>query len=226
MTNIKRMKLFTNNDLDGVSCSILFKLITKLIDKNIQFDVEYCDYNNIDKNILSFLSSEAVNDYFSIFITSIYVNNTTAEELEKFHDDENLCNILLLDYHKIASYLNKYAWAKVIDIDEHFIETSGTYLVYKYLSSLLTNNYNSKEVITYVKLVKRYTTTEWVDNMYNCAEKKYNDLLTIYGIDTYVNIILEKLLNNCDILSFDKNDTDLLEGYLNLVDDYVKHSRT
>lgn len=46
------VKLFTHNDMDCVGCGILAKLAF-----GNEVDVEYCDYDNINENVMNYLNS-------------------------------------------------------------------------------------------------------------------------------------------------------------------------
>ena len=46
------VKLFTHTDLDGIGCAVLAKLVF-----SDEVDITYCDYTNINNNVLEYLNS-------------------------------------------------------------------------------------------------------------------------------------------------------------------------
>ena len=56
-----KTKLFTHNDLDGVGCAILAKLVF-----GEDVDIEYCSYRNVDDCVSDFI--EEAENYDRIFI--------------------------------------------------------------------------------------------------------------------------------------------------------------
>jgi uncharacterized protein len=101
---MKRIMLFTYDDLDGASCAILAKLA---YGNNI--DIEYCNYNNADEKINKFIENKAVGincEHSFMYIVGIPLKDTTAKEIDKLYhfvlDRDFDKSIKLIDYHKTA----------------------------------------------------------------------------------------------------------------------------
>ena len=95
---MKKYKLLTHTDLDGVSASILAQLLLR----GNEIEVEYCNYDNIDDKVSS-LTLNDLNTYERIFITDISVSFEVASSLNNLLEENNIINkVVLLDYHKTA----------------------------------------------------------------------------------------------------------------------------
>jgi oligoribonuclease NrnB/cAMP/cGMP phosphodiesterase (DHH superfamily) len=170
-----RVKLFTHNDTDGVSCGILGKLA---FGDDIQID--YSSYNDINDKVSKFLSLH-IDQYDRVYITDISVDVDTAAQIEKLeaHDRKK---ILLLDHHQTAHWLNRFEWAEVT-VEKAGRKESGTTLFYDYLLQAGFLNEN-EEVSRYVELVRQYDTWDWKENG-NQQAKQLNDLFYILGRDRF-----------------------------------------
>lgn len=116
LSNITKLnvKVFTHNDLDGISCAIVFK---KLYDTNyISFDFEFISYNDYDK-IKEFMDFEngSMRLYDYVFFTDLNFTKETFNKyielpLQDFRSDVNGPNpkklnslfkkIFIIDHHK------------------------------------------------------------------------------------------------------------------------------
>lgn len=167
---MNKIKLFTHNDLDGISCGIIGKLTYDDI------DIEYCNYNDINEKIKSYLDEPGEMDF--VYITDISVNEEVAEIINETNKKAESNYFQLLDHHKTAEWLNKYDWATVIDIDNNK-KQSGTNLFYEYLIS----NEGLKQTIQieeFVELARQYDTWEW--KKYDIQKAKdLNDILHMIG---------------------------------------------
>lgn len=189
-----KVKLFTHNDLDGISCSILAKLAFE------EVDIEYCDYTNINEKIKLFIEQQLWMSYDFIFITDISVNQDIANLINATaYNGLNLSSKLqLLDHHQHLDWLNENYWA-YISIENNDKKESGTSLFYdflfdgEFLSSTKLYEDNKCEVLKeYVELVRKYDTWDWHKEN-NIIPKKYNDLFYILGTDMFIAIVLQKI---------------------------------
>lgn len=223
---MKKIKLVTHNDLDGIGCYIV--LSSFIGAENI--DVSFVDYGDIDKEVGNVI--ENIDNYMKLFITDISVKdedviNSICKLVE---NDEN--KVTLLDHHKTALELNKYNWAKVcVDIDGRV--TCGTELMFKYckdkgIKKITTifdiKNCFSKEKITldaFVELIRRYDTWEWY-NVYNDVQSKnLNDLLYILGKEAFIEKFLAKVSMTNSFVLFDDMDKMLIEQRQKEIDSYI-----
>ena len=213
--------------MDGIGCAILGRLAFKNI------DIEYCNYDDVNKKIRSFFFSDAVFEYDKIFITDISIDSELAHDI-------NVCasgsgcfpEIRLIDHHPTASWLNKYDWATVEEetvllhcMPESGIveKVSGTYLFFMYLLSE-DHIIPTKEEYTILKefadIVRKYDTWLWKETYNDETPKKLNDLFYILGRDKFIEDILYKIKSND--LNFNYTDNLLLELEQKKIDKYVE----
>ena len=143
-----------------------------------------CNYNDINDKVKDFIISKDYYNYDEIFVTDISVNEEVAELLDKCEKD-----VILLDHHKTAEWLNKYDWAKVEENDEYLgRKTSGTLMLYRYLD---TNKFNvlKSQIRDFVYMVNDYDTWHW-NQVGDLKPKQLNDLYYIYKEDNFINKIL------------------------------------
>ncbi|MDZ7434355.1 DHH family phosphoesterase, partial [Bacillus amyloliquefaciens] len=106
MRNIKKVKLFTHTDLDGVGCALVCNHLLNDV------EVEFCDYHNIDQKVLEFINNNRFKEYDLILVTDISVNKDLAE---KINEIQSTSKWVLIDHHATAKWLNIYKWANVND---------------------------------------------------------------------------------------------------------------
>ena len=203
------VKLITHSDLDGIGCEILFRYVEGMFDNNI--DVVIAEYNDVNEIVENALNELENGKYTELFITDLSINN----ELAKRISDNNM-NVKLLDHHPSAEFLNKYKFANVI-IESGRGKECGTSLLashyYEYLQHV------NIEIVKFIELVRQYDTWEWRDKYNNIDAKKLNDLLYILGREKFVNLILQKLLNNESL--FDETTNLILELKQNEINNYI-----
>lgn len=203
------VKLITHSDLDGIGCEILFRYVEGMFDNNI--DVVIAEYNDVNEIVENALNELENGKYMELFITDLSINN----ELAKRISDNNM-NVKLLDHHPSAEFLNKYKFANVI-IESGRGKECGTSLLashyYEYLQHV------NIEIVKFIELVRQYDTWEWRDKYNNIDAKKLNDLLYILGREKFVNLILQKLLNNESL--FDEKTNLILELKQNEINNYI-----
>ena len=214
-----KIKLFTHTDLDGVGCAILANIVSVV--NNIDVEIEFCDYNNINDKVNDFL--KVINNYDKVFITDISVNEEVAEKLDKYND-----KVVLLDHHKTANFLNKYKWAHVyetlvIDLEiDVYIKVCGAYLFLDYLiASDYLKNFKFLDTLTdFVEVIREYDVWEWIE-IDNILAKQLNDLLCILGRERFIEEFTEQLLNGKFVINDKLNF--LLELEQEKIDDYIEN---
>lgn len=103
---------FTHTDLDGVSCAALAQLYANMT--NTDYEVTYCNYDEINEKVKAFLDSEQKVGV-SLLITDISVDKETADWIQTEKAKlPNAFKPMLIDHHKTAEFLNDYDWAKVV----------------------------------------------------------------------------------------------------------------
>lgn len=213
----KKLVLFTHNDLDGVSCALLGKIMSESLSEPFdEYEYYLCNYNDVDDKIRAFFEDIKDDTKYRVFITDISVNKETAKMINDYRlehqGEDNWVYVHLYDHHETAKWLNrKYGWATVatdmyIGVDEGFIPypypnkrpTSGTELFF--LRELLSriNDLDVKaNLIDFVELVRSWDTWCWKkDN--NLEAKRLNNFFSEFDdkedfIDNFYNkIVLDK----------------------------------
>lgn len=197
------IKLITHNDLDGVGCYIVAKIVLEE-----EVDVTYCNYGDVNEEVLKAIENENV--YSKIFITDISVTEEVANELDKIGE-----KVVLLDHHPTALFLNRYSWAKVeeyFDIEE---KTCATRLLYDYF-----NANGNVYLDTFVEKVRLFDTWLWKEK-YNDEDAKYlNDLRYILGKEDFANSLISKIKSKSTL--FNEFDLKLLAIKQREIDSYVE----
>jgi oligoribonuclease NrnB/cAMP/cGMP phosphodiesterase (DHH superfamily) len=213
---MKKYKLFTHVDSDGIGCAILARLAF-----GDSVDIEYCNYNDVDEKVQEFIDSKEDNvlDYEHCFITDISINEEVAEQID-------ICfnHFTLLDHHKTAEWMNKYKWCKV-NVECLDGKDCGTNAFFNYLL-LNTNSFRENENLSvnslkkFVETVRRYDTWEFKTKYNDLEPKQWNDLLYIYGRDKFIAKVLSQLINGYFL--FEPTDYTLLELNQEKIDRYIE----
>ena len=223
---MERIKLFTHTDLDGIGCAVLAKLAFG--DKNV--DIDYCNYDDIDKKVCEFIKNETLERaprYDYIYITDISINEETAKLINEW----NLI-VMLLDHHATALWLNDYHWANVRVKDKGGVKTSGTKMFYRHLCNEgyfgdVDDDY-AKNVHKFVEMVRDYDTWRWKEELGEDGVvcKELNDLFYIYGRDKFIEWCIDKIVRPLSPMlsfpSFDSADRTLLDNKQKEIDIYVE----
>lgn len=217
---MKKFKLFTHTDMDGIGCSIL--AILAFGKENI--DIEYCNYDDVNEKVSEFLMSREVNTYEKVFITDISVNEDVAKGIDIAN--RQFTSFVLLDHHPTALELNKYDWAKVEIMLNEKEKTSGTRMFYDWLIKndfITTDTGYSKDydmILDFVEIVRKYDVWQWkAENI--LEPKQWNDLLYIMGRDEFIESIIYRL-KMYDVFDFCNFDLKLLQYEQRKIDKYIE----
>ena len=207
------IRLITDNDLDGISCYVVLKTLKP--DEEIK--VTFCkDYSHVNNLVLRQLESA---NFDHLYITDLSVTEYVAEKIETFNKDHH--NILLVDHHKTAEWLNKYDWACVlvnhISKEDNPDKYCGAELFKEYL--YLSSDIRNERLNEYIELVRRYDTWEWKTKYDDIIPSDLNSLFKIKGKSDFISGVLN-YINNDGIL-FTDNDNELLILKQNKFNDYV-----
>jgi len=124
LTSYEKIHLITHTDLDGIGPSIVLDAF------GIPHDVSYVETRKIDDAVIEKI--EELNDHELVIITDLSVNAETALQIEAVNKEPNGRQIVILDHHASAVYLNEYDWAAVVP-EKNGIKMSATTLMYKQL---------------------------------------------------------------------------------------------
>ena len=204
------IKLITHNDLDGIGCEVVFKLLYG--DKVDVFSVGNNEVNNIVEQSLEELRFGI---YEQLFITDLSINEELAEIINK----EGL-KVQLLDHHPSATHLNKYSFANVTTHLLDGLKDSGTHLSFIYLlDKLLNKGLYNESLEDFVELVRQYDTWEWKEIFKNEEAKQLSDLLYILGREKFVNDMVHRIKDNEEL--FSETDKLILEIKQKEIDNYI-----
>lgn len=222
-----KIKLFTHTDLDGVGCAILAYLAFGK--ENV--DVEYCNYDDVDDKVESFMKNEDLyRSYDSIFITDISVSDRVASMIDCLDKVER--TVRLFDHHGTALRLDNYFWCTVYEYLDA-VKTSGTELFYLYLRNTPSGSYSShamkNNIKRFVIIVRNYDTWRWKElGEDGLVSKQMNDLFYIYGLEKFIDWTMDNIYN-LYLLSpmhafpyFSETDLLLLEQKQKDIDIYVE----
>lgn len=205
---MKKLKLITHNDLDGVGCYILLQYYLGHI---YDIDVSYCTYKNVED-----VMSETIlnlDKYEQVYMTDISV---TEDYFNQFFTPEVAKKIHIFDHHKTALYLSQYEIATV-EVEKNEVLQCGTLLFNEYLKSLEESKNPNKLIEEFVEKVRAWDTWDWFEKDF--MAKDINSLLYIKGFESFCKDILKileeggSLLSNVDLLLL-KYENDKKDKYL------------
>lgn len=212
------IKLFTHTDLDGVGCAILARLAF-----GDKVDIEYCNYDTIDKQVDDFVYGSGIEGVKMVYITDISINNTKLiKTINAIYDHK----FKLFDHHTTADHLNDNHWCTVAVYNDGGIRTCGAELFYDYLVNrgyLKGNNVIQK----FVNAVRDYDTWRWetLDEEAGKEIKQFNDLLYILGRDEFIGRCMTRFKGNKNVLAFSKSERELLDRRQAEIDAYIETKR-
>lgn len=221
-----KVKLFTHTDLDGIGCAVVGKIAFHDI------DITYCNYDDVNDIIKTFILTKEYKNYDYIYITDISVNEEVAELITNTHPDYfkegyNLGEMIqLLDHHPTAEWLNKYFWCTVA-VEFEGEKTSGTRMFYELL---MDGEYLQKSsawewdrcsnLFEFVENVRKYDTWLWKTKYNNDEPKKWNDLLFIMGREDFVKNMVRKIRINHDFY-LSESELNMLKYKQTEIDKYI-----
>lgn len=238
LTKLK-VKVFTHNDLDGVSCAIILK---KLYGKEISFNFSFISYNQYDeiKKFLDFFNGEArLYDYIFITdlnFTTIDYENFIEEPLNEFFMNYNspqnsktnniFKKIFLIDHHVDSEKTLRNKAIKIFNEIEYYNDLNhcaswqlADWCIHKksseWTSSTLgleNKNYyiNSKWVMDYIKYVNDWDLFHWKDNK-NYLARDLNLLFTHIKREKYFMMQEQK---DSPVFSFNKTEKTIIKETL------------
>lgn len=211
-------KLFTHTDLDGVGCAILAKLAF-----GDAVDVEYCNYNTINKRLDEFVNGAEIEKFNMVYITDLSIDN---DKLIRRIDILYSYKVALFDHHKTAEHLKEYNWCRVVFGGDEYT-TCGADLFYGHLVYAGHLSKSNRLIQKFVDAVRDYDTWRWkiLDPQESRKVKQFNDLLYIIGRDEFIDRCLTRFKGNKNVLTFSKTEKELLSRRQNEIDAYFETKR-
>ncbi|GAA0327247.1 oligoribonuclease NrnB [Bacillus carboniphilus] len=208
-------KLFTHNDLDGVSCGIVARLAF-----GDKVDVRYNSVMGLDHQVERFLESDKKHKDVHMLITDLSVNEKNAKGLNDYVKEGG--KVDLIDHHKTAIHLNDYSWGHVTVEYEDGRLASATSLLYEFLveKDLLKPSGALEE---YVELVRQYDIWEWEKNE-NIKAKQLNDLFFMVSLDEFEEKMVARL-QDADHFEYDDFEEKLLEMEEDKIERYIRRKK-
>jgi oligoribonuclease NrnB/cAMP/cGMP phosphodiesterase (DHH superfamily) len=203
-----KVKLFTHDDLDGVGCALV-----ALSTFGDDVDIDYCNYDNIDKLLTEFVAEDSdgyseSDKYDMVYITDIHPEvECTAKVLNKVINDK----LLMFDHHKTSDWLNDYEWANIVPTSAT-VKFCGTELFY--------NNFDVKLNEEFIHLIHDLDTWEW-EAKDNWKAYDLAILLDFYGIDKFIEEF-KYSFNNCNIVNFNNIDDIIIKAEHKKMEQYFK----
>lgn len=188
-----KIKLFAHDDYDAIGCNVLARLLFENV------EVEYHNYNTINKRLAYFLSKKEYREYDFVYITDISVNDNVAKLIQN-HVQNNHMELKLIDHHESALGLNQYDWAFVSE----YVGTQKTCATLSFKNYFMTfgtasqKELLSKQVVCdLVESVRLYDSNEWREADFRTLEKYYpqqlNNLMYLMGKKRFVENLLAKI---------------------------------
>lgn len=120
----EQIHLITHTDLDGIGPSIVLDAF------GINHTPNYVETRKVDEVVLETIAE--LPDQQLLIITDLSVNEKTATLIDALNKEPNGRNVILIDHHASALYLNEYDWAEVSP-EKNGIKMSATTLIFKSL---------------------------------------------------------------------------------------------
>lgn len=189
---IKKIYIYSHNDLDGVSAS--FPIKEKF--PNVEIKTIFSSYARIDSNIEKFLNRK-MDLSEVVFITDISISEENITKLKERAEAGQL--IFFIDHHAINIPLNVNEWSYVEDVKEG-VKTCATTLVIDVLKDKFDYE-PSQSLVEYAEMVRQYDTWDWAE-LGNKKAKELNDFFFMNSFKEYQEIMLGALSSNTDEFIF------------------------
>lgn len=213
------IKIFTHNDLDGLSCVLLAQLA---LGKDA-VDFETCRHEDIDEKVSLYFQEKQYENYSYCYVTDIAMNEEVATQINHLFENPSKY-ISVIDHHISTISLNSHNWCHVTVANETGTKYCGTSLFYQ---ELLTLNAPYKErllnplVVSYVEKVRRYDVWDW-QALDDLEAKQLDDLFSILGKERFMTYWLDRLTTDHGNFHFDEIQTLLLEIKQNEINQYIE----
>ena len=182
-----KIKVFTHNDLDAIGCSFLIQLAHK----DDEVDIQYCNHNNINTSLYSFLKSGTIDCYDKVYIADISINEKMCDWIEKDYWHK----FKLIDHHinEGTNHLDNYLWSIRRGECEGEIR-SATWLVAKHLN-LLGEYKFVDDIVTHIDNYDVWKFQEKNDTF----AKTMNDIFYLIGRDRFLDDLWQQFYdgNTC-----------------------------
>lgn len=176
----------THTDLDGVACSVLSHYMYDN-NPNIDFTVTYCDYDNVNEEVLRQLKEiEEIGpaQMTLLLITDISVTEETARKIDELQ--QSLFSIFicrLIDHHQLSQEMHDYRWTTINSGGNE----CGTSLLFKD-TEFFSDTFKNKGMADFVEAVRLYDLWKF-DKENRNKSVDLNHLRYILGIEPFIELI-------------------------------------
>lgn len=218
---MKKVIIFSHeSDIDGLGSIVLGKIAFGDIDYVLAPNPE-----PLEIKFREYLDSGKLYEYDNIYVTDLALCNPS---LYKVANDEKLNNkVKVFDHHEKAIILGlaKYDFTKIEEKDNNAKLRCGTEMFYEYLKD---NNLikDTKAIDKFVEFTRLEDTWDWKRDDIPEA----HDLAILFnkvGIDKYISLMIDKLLNEKDFIYTDEElrlITEKKKEYEDIIKSYIKES--
>jgi oligoribonuclease NrnB/cAMP/cGMP phosphodiesterase (DHH superfamily) len=162
------MKIYnvSHNDLDGIGCTVLTRLICEKIGAEAKIYNTGYNYmtDTLSKALDEFSQETDEAAYFIISDISMKAGVGLDERFDRYTQEYSNTTFLLLDHHATAYWLRKYNWATVEVTDSEGVEHCGTYLISKFYKEVLGEENFNEAMNQMVEWIDLYDTWRWVND--------------------------------------------------------------
>lgn len=205
-----KIKIFTHNDLDGISCKILFEHVFK------NADIVVCSVANVNDKIKDFIMGGDIELYKHVIITDLSID----DDVEKLLNSINIKK-MLLDHHKTALYLNRNYWATIITENIEGTKQSAASLVLHFLIETKLIDENINNIIKFVEYSRLYDTWEWKQEETDIP-LKLNNLLYYIGEEDFTKYFLSEFKKEKEFKILCEKHKELLIYYEKEKEKYIE----
>lgn len=187
-----------HTDLDGMGVRLIGGELARK--RGLRPTFSACNYRNVNHIIRQQLAF-FYGDIGAVIIGDISVDEDTAQYLDRFCSDRRI-ELILVDHHKTAEWLNRYPWAEVHE-EVDGVPRCATYQLSK-LDNSIFNKYKGL-----IQAIDDWDIWKWEDRK-RYTGKYLNSLFLMLGEDEFEEYILSRP-------NLDKMDDLISEDMMRLI---------
>lgn len=233
--------LFTDSDMDGCGCKIIFELAHRHLKEGVDFTVVNLQHGNIDKEVMDYLhtcwNTGTTNENTVICFSDLCPNRETLIEIQKTNP-----SIRIWDHHASALFAPEVVPGATVIVENTMGQLqSGTSLIYQHFCSVgFSSNSGVGKFFVNMRGVQSSLVGKLIDNIrsYDTFEfkkigtiepKQLNTLFYMLGFDNFYNRYMKRILNPDTDELIDANDMMFVKARLDaeqsLIDKFIKDTR-
>lgn len=217
--------LFTDSDMDGCGCKIVFELAHRHLKEGVDFTVVNLQHGAIDNEVMEYIHNgymtNTINGDTLICFSDLCASKETLIEIQKTN------RIRIWDHHASALYALDIVPDAIIQIENEFHQLqSGTSIIYKYFCNVgfscttdtgrfftqMTND-QSNLVGQLIDAIRAYDTFEFKQTG-DIHPKELNTLFYMLGFDNFYDRYMDRILNCTSTSLIDSIDMKFVNARL------------